>query len=308
MLIFGSRAIAYYFPDYKYKDIDVLGTEDDIVSLIDNENFKLKVRNKYGAILQTTDGEMVDFVVAKDPTDIALLATQIGGNKFKFAGLSFEVADLRVLRDIDLASYWSLDREKYNNSVKFIDSNTIHLGVENDSFIDSRVAENNARRATSQKNKHAFFHQYAVPEHIEHDWLHEMVVDVLARPIPAYRKFVFTDTTQNETSWNNLSEQERLDRLEEECTVLFFERWYIPYLVKKNIPFSNQLYGNIPYGIASVIKHVCVKGLRDEPAFIFTHSKLNKEKMETLLPITIKKTIDHLPKEFYNKLERALRR
>lgn len=288
MLLIGSTVQDYVrgktdFVDFgKKKDIDILTSFSDAVYFLKNHP-ELKIKRASQHFLVCSDGsETVDLLLT--PSDSVDADKLISNDRVKYRKYYLSVPSMGLLNDIYVSNYLARKQLSYED-IFTPDGSEIY----DYQYTLDRVEETR-KRIASKKEKEAFFHKHAkLPEHIEHDLLHEIVADAFSLDKPTYKKFVTENATDvKEDQWNKLMHFEKISRCVEETTVIYLERSYVPSCIrnKKRMPLNYKM-------LARAIDHVNVKGLKDQPDYITEFGRANQEEISKQIHAYIYRVLNH---------------
>lgn len=296
MLLVGSKALQAYLPlnriihdidlwmsDYeygefleKYKDYKVKETDYSVVFDIKGDIVEVKPRSKF------TPNDALIF-------DTTLWSKNITTIKFG----KVRVPDIQTIYNMKKATASCIDEWKHVYDLKAIEKHYGKMVEHNTEVYLERLQETQERVKKSKKNKFGFFHKNqlkeqkiaTIPEYIDHDYLHEIVADLLNVKIPTYKKIICADTDVSEEQFNKLTYYEKLSLMVEETLVLCLERWMIPHMVEKGINYKliDRFYNNNEASATyKILKHVNIRGLIGEKGYITEFARNNFNQIEKM--------------------------
>jgi hypothetical protein len=223
------------------------------------------------------------------------------------------VPDIQIIYDMKAATYQCIPEWKHKYDKELIEKR-YPISADTKLYRD-RLAETYRRVEESKKNKHSFFHRSSyqeekiatIPEYIVHDKLHEMIADLIGKPIPTYVRMIKGDVEINVEAFRNLTYAQKIDLMVEESLVLALERWFIPQMVENGINYKliPKFYSNNEASPSYLLlKHVNIKGLKGEHPEIVQFGRDNFAEIEKKW-IWCKDQIrgnGGFPQHFYNEL------
>lgn len=219
------------------------------------------------------------------------------------------VPEIGTLFDIKKATAEFIDEPKHKYDLDLMVKNYPFLGIREDTeFYKLRREEIKTRIEKQDKVKYDFFHKYHIPEYIKHDYLHELIADLIDIKLPTYQRITSAEVDIAESLFNKLTHEQKISLMVEESLVLALERWYIPQMIENGINaklidiFYNDNEGLPTY---KILKHCCITGLKGEAEYITTFARENffeieREWRKAKEIINTKK--NGFPQSFYDKL------
>lgn len=195
------------------------------------------------------------------------------------------VPPLNMLYEMKLATAEFIKEPKHEHDVELMEVECVKFGEKYSEFYHMRRAEIKARLEKETKVKYDFFHKYHIPEYIKHDYLHEVIVDLIGQALPTYIKITTAETDIGEELFNRLTHQEKVSLMAEESLVLALERWFVPQMVENGINFKLlEVFDNNNEGLPTykILKHCCITGLKGEAEYITNFSRANFFEIEKL--------------------------
>lgn len=289
MLLIGSTVRDYAngkvdFVDFgKKKDIDILTSFSDAKYFLKNHP-ELRIKKASQHFLLCSDGkQIVDLLLT--PSDSVDADKLISNEKVAYRRGYLSVPSMALINDIYVSNYLARKQLSYDDI--FSASGTEIYDYQ---YTLDR-AEETRKRIKAKKEKEQFFHKHPnLPEHIEHDLLHEIVADAFGIDKPTYKFFVTENATDvQEDNWSSMPEFMKISRCVEETTVIYLERSYIPSCLrnKKIMPINYKM-------LAKAIDHVNVKGLKDQPDYITEFGRTNQEEIAMRVQAYIGKVLGHI--------------
>lgn len=285
MILIGSQALKHYIPDLNriIHDWDILMINDEYKTF--NEQY-----NKYHikSINHTHLYEIPDIGIVEILEENGWEITDKLFNNFKMDMVQspfgfVNVPPIHILHSIKKATVEFINEPKHQYDLSLIQS---HFGVDNfdQDFYNNRKNEIKKRVEKSNQVKYDFFHKYHIPEYIKHDYLHEVIADLVDIKLPTYQKITCADTDITEELFNKLSHNEKISLMVEESLVLALERWFIPQMVENGINFKLiDIFHNNNEGLPTykILKHCCITGLKGEAEYITNFSRANFFEIES---------------------------
>lgn len=194
MILIGSKAIKYWFPDFprEPKDTDYVMFEYQNFNLFKSPGIEY-LHNKIISDLYLGTGENIINPNHLTTLKASHLCWDLDWDKHMF--------DLQFLLKKGCKIDWSLFWKLYNHWNKFHSKN---------------------KRSDLKMSKEDFFTNAINYDVAEHDELHKLI-----NPVPIYTK-VLKDGAEvelDELKFHNLSYEEKLDFIREECMVMAYERY-----------------------------------------------------------------------------------
>lgn len=306
MILIGSKALQQYIPNLGriIHDWDLLMHDDEYVQFIEQYLKYLIKAVKNTFLYEIPDLGIVEIshVNGWEPSDWRLL-----DNGFSFLGTPFGkvcVPNLQILFEMKKATAEFINEPKHNYDLKLIQS---LVSKDITPFYEMRRNEIKTRIEKENKIKYDFFHKYHIPEYIRHDYLHEVIADLIDVKLPTYVKITTAETDITEQLFNNLTHEAKVSLMAEESLVLILERWFIPQMIEKGINFKLlDIFFNNNEGLPTynILKHCCITGLKGEAEYITNFSRANFFEIEKLW-VNYKQKIKNkggFPKEFYDMI------
>lgn len=307
MILIGSKALQYYIPDLGR----VVHDWDFMMSVDELNRFSLK----YGKYLIKTVKDVTLYEIPElGVVEIFCMSGWMPSDYIMFETCTQKVytpfgesliPTLQDLYDIKKATAEFINEPKHHHDLNLILTQGARL--KNTNLYKMRQAEIKFRIEKENKVKYDFFHKYHIPEYIKHDYLHEVVADLIGLSLPTYIKITTAETDIGEHLFNRLTHEEKISLMAEESLVLSLERWLIPQMVENGINSKLlEIFDNNNEGLPTyqILKHCCITGLKGEAEYITNFSRNNFFQIEALW-IKYKKTIKDkggFPQSFYNML------
>lgn len=287
MILIGSRALQHYIGDIGR----VVHDWDLMMSTRELNDFALK----YGQYLIKTVKDYTLYEIPEIgvvevfcmtgwmPSDYILYETCQDMIMTPFGGAL--VPPLDMLFEMKKATAEFIKEPKHEHDVELMEVECVEFGKQYSEFYDMRRSEIKARLEKETKVKYDFFHKYHIPEYIKHDYLHEVIVDLIDQALPTYVKITTAETDIGEELFNRLTHQEKVSLMAEESLVLALERWFIPQMIENGINFKLlEVFDNNNEGLPTykILKHCCITGLKGEAEYITNFSRANFFEIEKL--------------------------
>lgn len=189
MILIGSRALQHYIPNLGR----VVHDWDFMMSTRELNEFALK----YGQYLIKTVKDVTLYEIPNVgvveifcmtgwmPSDYILYETCEDMIATPFGGAL--VPSLDILFEMKKATAEFIKEPKHDHDVRLMEVECVEFGKQYSEFYDMRRAEIKARLEKETKVKYDFFHKYHIPEYIKHDYLHEVIVDLIGQALPTYK-------------------------------------------------------------------------------------------------------------------------
>ena len=317
MLLVGSKALQAYLPLNRIiHDIDLWMTNVEFDDF-NKKYVKYKVKETPYTVLYDVLGSIVEVKPESKftPNDKKIFQDSLflnNRNIYTDFG-EVRVPNIQTIYDMKKATALCIDEWKHHYDLNLIESN-YNICQNTDLFLE-RLKETKKRIEKSKNNKFSFFHKNqlkdqkiaTIPEYIEHDYLHEIVSDLLNMSIPTYKKIICADTDVSEKQFNKLSYAEKISLMVEETLVLCLERWIIPQMIENGINYriTEEFYNNNEASTSYLIlKHVNIRGLIGEKPYITQFGRNNFNQIEKMF-FWAKNEIKHkngFPIDMYNRV------
>ena len=280
MILLGSQALNFYIPiNRKMHDWDFLVSQEGWDKFfIVFHSFLVKSLPSQKTAIFDIKGQIVEIHLPVDPTDFLLLENKNHINLDNAFG-DFKLPSLQILFDIKKATSLYIDEPKHKHDLDLIKNSMFYKLLNNDTdFFKLRAKETEERVYKQNKVKYDFFHKYHIPEYIMHDRLHDMIAELIDITIPTYKRITVAETDISEELFNKLTHEQKVSLLAEEVLVLNLERWFIPQMIENGINYKLVSYfynNNEAMPTYSILKHVCLTGLKGEAEYITKFAKDN---------------------------------
>lgn len=286
MLLVGSHALNAYLPmnrvlhdwdfwmadsEYeefrkKYKEFLVKETPKSSIFDIEGKIFEIKDESKF------------------DPTDKIIFEENLFSSKKIQTPLGIAIVpDIQTIYDMKKATAKCIDEWKHQYDLNLMKK---HFTFKATELFKQRLKETQERVEKSKKNKFSFFHKNAhfekkiatIPEYIEHDYLHDIIADLIDIDMPTYKRITTGDYKISEEQFNKLTYAQKISLMVEETLVLCLERWFIPQMIENGINHRliDKFYDNNEASPTyMLLKHVNIKGLVGEAEYITNFAREN---------------------------------
>lgn len=287
MLLVGSKALAYYLDDFFDRtthDWDFLMTETELKAVSLAFPMKL-IKTTKSSSLYEYKNEILEIKTESqfDPSDKVMFHEARNPAMLKPYSVLDSiigrciVPSRQFLYDMKAATAAYIDEPKHKYDLDLMEKHW--TGVKkNTPWYETRLAETKARIETSKKVKYDFFHKYHIPEYIIHDYLHEIIADLLDIKLPTYIRITNGDVTIAEEMFNTLTYEQKVSLMVEESLVLALERWFVPNMIEQGINFNLlEMFDDNNEGLPTyqILKHCCITGLKGEAQYITNFAKNN---------------------------------
>ncbi len=189
------------------------------------------------------------------------------------------VLSVESLFDVKKATAEFILEPKHKHDLEVMVKNYPYLGSRMDTeFYIKRREEIRERISKQDKVKYDFFHKYHIPEYIKHDYLHEVIADLMDLAIPTYERITTAEVIISEKFFNNLTHEQKVSLMVEESLVLALERWFIPQMIERGINYKLiGIFDNNNEGLPTykILKHCCITGLKGEAEYITNFAREN---------------------------------
>ena len=318
MLLVGSKALQAYLPlDRTIHDIDLWMSDYEYNEFL--ETYKdYKVKETDYSVVFDIKGDIVEVKPRfKFTANDALIfdTTLWSKNIVKIKYGTARVPDIQTIYDMKKATACCIDEWKHKFDLKALEKHYGKMVEDNTEVFLERLQETQERVEKSKKNKFGFFHKNklkeqeiaTIPEYIDHDYLHEIVADLLDIKMPTYKRIICADTDVSEEQFNALTEHQKMSLMVEETLVLCLERWLIPKMVEKGINYKliEHFYNNNEASATYLLlKHVNIRGLIGEKEYITGFGRENFHQIEKMF-FKAKEQIKRkngFPMELFNRI------
>lgn len=309
MILIGSRALQHYIPLNR-----IIHDWDFMMDFAEFEQFN----EFYGQFLIKTVNHTHLYEIPKLGIVEILVKSgfkpsdHILWEKSKTNGITTpfgvaQVPSFYMLYEMKRATAEFINEPKHHYDLSVMKSLLVDYDNSCANFYSLRYSEIKDRIEKSEKVKYDFFHKYHIPEYIKHDYLHEVIADLVDIKLPTYQKITCADTDIAEELFDKLTHQEKISLMVEESLVLALERWFVPQMVENGINFKLlEIFDNNNEGLPTykILKHCCITGLKGEAEYITKFSRDNFFEIETnwIKYKAIIKEKGGLPSNFYDML------
>ncbi len=287
MILIGSRALQYYIPDIGR----IIHDWDFLMGVTEFEEFHAKYSKyliktvKHISLYEIPDLGIVEISMFRgwQPSDHRLLDDGFYNHSTPFGNAL--VPSLNTLYEIKLATEEFIKEPKHLYDLELMEPHCVDFTKQYTPLYQMRRNEIKLRLEQENKVKYDFFHKYHIPEYIKHDYLHEVIVDLIDMKLPTYVKITTAETDIAETLFNKLSYTDKVSLMAEESLVLALERWFIPQMIENGINFKLlDIFDNNNEGLPTyqILKHCCITGLKGEAEYITKFSRDNFFAIEKL--------------------------
>lgn len=315
MVLVGSKALEFYLGDlgrvthdfdlwmsesqYKvfkenFKNDLIKETEKNSIFEINGQIFEVKQRSQ----LSETDNVIFKNNAHNPNNNITV------GNFI----LNCKVTSLKDLYVMKFTTVPFIDEPKHQHDLKLMEKHNPKIKQEMDiDFYNKRLEETRLRFENEKQVKYDFFHKYHIPEYIVHDYLHEIIANLLDIKMPTYQRITVAETDIAEDLFNKLSHEQKISLMVEESLVLALERWFVPQMIENGINHKiveNFYNNNEGFATYKILKHCCITGLKGEAEYITNFSRNNFFEIEKIWQEAKSKikAKGGFPKEFFNQL------
>lgn len=290
MLLVGSKALQAYLPlnrvihdwdiwmsDYEYFEEILPRYKDFLVK----ENNKCSIFDIHGDIYE------IKYCTKFDPTDRKVWEKGLMSNDKVNTPIGIaRVPDIQTIYDMKKATALCIDEWKHKYDLELIEKHYCDRIESETELFKNRLQETRERVEKSKKNKFGFFHKNAlfdqkiatIPEYVEHDYLHDIIADLVNIEMPTYKRITTGDYKISEEQFNRLTYAQKISLMVEETLVLCLERWFIPQMVENGINYKllDKFYDNNEASPTyMLLKHVNIKGLIGEAEYITGFARQN---------------------------------
>lgn len=235
MILIGSRAARYWFPDFREPhDFDVVATAAEVAKFEKNNPVVGKRSRKYYEFLTLANGEEWQFEIPGKGNESALLIK--GEKELKIRGMSIWVASpstLLAIKKSHLVKALRLETwKKHIEDYHFLKERT-SISQEDKSLVTMRRFEveydSKIQKPNLDMDNDEFFaqSQYFIKRVYVHDDLHE-AVKFGKRPLYMELKDDQSRASCSRALFNKLSHQDQINTVREESFVIALERKVIP--------------------------------------------------------------------------------
>lgn len=237
MILIGSQAIKYWYPDFPREPKDM----DFIVS----ENEKLPPKGK----------------------NVEYLKNPIFSNKWKYKDTKpLYSDDLTTLKASHLC--WNINWDKHMFDLQFLlkKGNEIDEELFWDLYEYWNQYHGKNKRSDLKMSKEDFFNNAINYDTMEHDEMHKII-----NPVPVYTKILKDgcEVELDEEKYNLLSHEEKIDLIREECYVMAYERYkHLDYRIAYNKMLKKFIISHAPkFTLLFILKNYIE--LQNRPKFNF---------------------------------------
>ena len=284
MILIGSKALEAYIGDIGriIHDYDILMTNVEWMDFhkINSQYLIKTVNNIY--LYEIPNKGIVEVYHELSWTDsdrIICEAAKLEGSQTTSPFGILYLPMIQHLYDIKKATCEFIDEPKHKYDLMLMDNWNKNLAInEYNRIYDIRRIEIKLRLEKSNKVKYDFFHKYHIPEYIKHDYLHEVIADLLDIKLPTYQRITNAEVNISEELFNKLSYDQKISLMVEESLVLALERWFCPQMIENGINYKLlSIFDNNNEGLPTykILKHCCITGLQGEAEYITGFAREN---------------------------------
>lgn len=233
MVIIGSKAIKHYFPDFprEPKDIDI----------ICNDTTEECINNRWDELMLIKGEKRIERL--SNP----ILLERYSHNKSNLL-VCLSTNDIYTLKISHM--FWDIKWNKHMFDIVFLTKKGCNFDENLFWDLYKYWEEKHGKRKTSDltKSTDTFFNN-ALKKY-DHDYLHTII-----NLNPLYKRILVEDdkVTTSQSKWENLTRQEKLDLIREECYVMAFERladrdyrtaysWQLKQLILHHLPLWQAIF------------------------------------------------------------------